>query len=379
MGLGSLFADGQTQLRQQKLCLAYAAAALGFLALRWTLARLRHLLGRPHRTRPPAVSGSVPLDGRSGSVLVLTLVMLAVVGGLLVQIQLGARAARRRAEAALVGDRLRHAASVAARDAMRSLADGATPDETATNTFWNIGWDIQEPTGIALRVRVTDMNRYFDLNNLAVTSMVATLRPPGEVVMDLMTLCGHFTPVQKVEALADWIDPDSEGPWEADAYRDREPPYQPANRILYGLSELMAVDGFDRELFERHPYAAPGEAFKANLADCVAALPVPRSQAIPVNVNTAPPPVLRAVLGLDQDEAVAAIVGMRTIRRITSMDKVAPLLEPVVLQRSRPYLDVHSRFYRIDVRSFVEGQGLDLAALVYAGSTGEVEVLQWIL
>ena len=98
-------------------------------------------------------------------------------------------------------------------------------------------------------------------------------------------------PATLVDALVDWIDPDAL-PYGADGAEDayylaRPTPYYPANRALVDLSELALVRGYDQTVIDR-------------LAPYVCVLPVPT----PVNVNTAGPEVLSAVIpGLTLDDA----------------------------------------------------------------------------
>ncbi len=331
-----------------------------------------------HRPRRDAVDRDVlPADG--GAILLLTLVVLALIAALLVQVRIAASLAARHAEASLLRDRLSHAAAVAARDAMRRLAlpDGAIP---GTNDLLKSSWEISDPTGISSAVRVTDENRFFDLNNLAVAATGnPAARSAVDMVMDLMTLCGDFTSVARAEALLDWIDEDDEGLYESNLYARREPPYPALNRVLYGMQELLSVEGFDRELFNRQAYGGRTDLFRAQLTDCVTILPRPRSAPVPVNVNTASRPVLLAVLGLEEDKAVDGILAMRSARPLPTPDKALVLVGPALRESLRPYLDVQSHFYRIEVHSFADGQSVDLRVLVYRSPEGRVETIQWVM
>lgn len=84
------------------------------------------------------------------------------------------------------------------------------------------------------------------------------------------------------QAIADWIDPDSDprfpdGAEDSD-YLGLDPPYLAANRPMISVSELRLVKGVDREAY-------------AKLAPLVCVLP----SGTPLNVNTAPAPVLAAL------------------------------------------------------------------------------------
>jgi general secretion pathway protein K len=95
--------------------------------------------------------------------------------------------------------------------------------------------------------------------------------------------------------LADWIDDDGEpqpqGGAEDAYYRSLDPPYLAANRPLIDVDELALVSGFDAGV-------------RARLRPYVTTLP----GATAVNVNTAPPQVLAAVIdGLDLSNAQALV------------------------------------------------------------------------
>jgi len=98
-------------------------------------------------------------------------------------------------------------------------------------------------------------------------------------------------------ALADWIDSDSEaraGGAEDIDYLVLSPPYRAANRLLASVDELRLVRGFDAET-------------TAALLPFVTVLPVVTSN---INVNTAPPEVLAALVpGLELAAASAIADG----------------------------------------------------------------------
>ncbi len=100
-------------------------------------------------------------------------------------------------------------------------------------------------------------------------------------------------PPQLAGALADWIDADSEpqpqGGAEDGYYLALDPPYLAANRPLADVEELALVRGFDAGV-------------RARLRPFVTALP----RFTPVNVNTAPPEVIAAIIrNMDIDMARA--------------------------------------------------------------------------
>jgi len=141
---------------------------------------------------------------------------------------------------------------------------------------------------------IEDQQGLFNLNNVV---SGGNLHPVQLARFQrLLVLLG--LPASLADALADWVDEDdkpqpghgAEDPY----YLALDPPYRAANRPLIDLDELSLVRGFDART-------------RARLAPYVAALPASTA----INVNTAPPEVLAAVVeGLDLG-AARVLVGRR--------------------------------------------------------------------
>ena len=132
---------------------------------------------------------------------------------------------------------------------------------------------------------IEDQQGLFNLNNVVKGGKVNL--PQLAHFQRLLSLLG--LPAALAGTLADWVDADSEpqpqGGAEDETYLALQPPYLAANRPLTDVAELALVRGFD-------------DGVLARLRPFVTALPVFTA----VNVNTAPPEVLAAVidgLGLD--------------------------------------------------------------------------------
>ena len=132
---------------------------------------------------------------------------------------------------------------------------------------------------------IEDQQGLFNLNNLVKGGKVNLAQLAH--FQRLLSLLG--LPAALAGTLVDWIDADSEpqpqGGAEDETYLALQPPYLAANRPLTDLAELVLVRGFD-------------DGVRARLRPFVTALPVFTA----VNVNTAPPEVLAALidgLGLD--------------------------------------------------------------------------------
>ena len=137
---------------------------------------------------------------------------------------------------------------------------------------------------------VEDQQGAFNLNNL-VRDGVAS---PAHVLQFQRLLQILELPEALAGSLVDWLDADQEpqaqGGAEDGYYRSRQPPGVAANRPLTDVAELASVRGYE------------SDGVRARLRPFVAALP----RFTPLNVNTASPEVLAAVVGgLDLDAARA--------------------------------------------------------------------------
>jgi general secretion pathway protein K len=139
--------------------------------------------------------------------------------------------------------------------------------------------------------QIEDQQGLFNVNNLVADGKVNVAQL--EHFRRLLSILG--LPLPLAYTLADWIDADGEpqpqGGAEDAYYLALDPPYLSANRPLIDVAELALVGGFD-------------DSVRARLRPYITALP----GSTPVNVNTAPPEVLAAVIdGLDLGNAQALV------------------------------------------------------------------------
>ena len=379
------------------MSLCYVGTGFGMLALRRVIEffrdrgssrrnpsnyqpRLRDVrpLPKPLPSNRNTAEGSALARNKSGAVLVLVLILLALIVGLVLETQISARASLRRQQLNLLQTRLQQAAADAVWGALRKLANDEDLSVDHTNEVWAAPEEILDPSGVSTRVVVADQDRCFNLNNLAINLPPANSRTAANIVMEIMTLCGDFAPMARVDSLKDWIDSDDEGFAEKARYREKTPPYETANRPLFALSELLWVNGFDRAFFARHERHSALDVFSADIVDCLAVLPGRQNSMTPVNVNTASKEVLLGVLGVTQDDLVRLITARRNERPIRSLDQFfAETGRPAPVEL-RPYLDVKSRFFAIDAQAYAEGHTEHLKVVAQRGSGGNVDVLQWV-
>ncbi|HVR82642.1 MAG TPA: type II secretion system minor pseudopilin GspK [Luteimonas sp.] len=143
----------------------------------------------------------------------------------------------------------------------------------------------------SLAGHIEDQQGKFNLNNLLKDGKVNL----AQLVHFRRLLSILALPPALADALADWIDADSEpqpqGGAEDAYYLSLQPPYLAANRPLTDVAELALVHGFDDNV-------------RTRLRPFVTALP----RFTAVNVNTASPEVISAMVdGLNLDDARAVV------------------------------------------------------------------------
>ena len=170
-------------------------------------------------------------------------------------------------------------------------------------------------------------------------------------------------PTALAGALADWIDADNEmepqGGAEDEAYAALQPPYLAANRPLTDVTELALVRGFD-------------DGVRARLRPFVSALPVFTA----LNVNTASPEVLAAVIdGLGLDGA-RALVAQRKRTYFRSVDEFFRQL-PAGLIVPNDNVSVSSDYFMATMRVTIGGAQARGVALLSRGKSGGWPAVVW--
>jgi general secretion pathway protein K len=219
--------------------------------------------------------------------------------------------------------------NVADRDATDWLRRGALHwaslallEDAAQNSIDHLGenWAMALPTlpveGGAIRVSIEDAQARFNLNSV---------EDPANLRVLQRLLEGLRLDPLLANAVADWIDPDSDaraGGAEDIDYLNLIPPYRAANRPMASVGELRLVRGFDAQTVR-------------TLLPFVTVLPVATNT---INVNTASPVVLAALTGIDLQTA-ERIVKERVGKPFNNLGdfnlKLAPLPSP-------PGIDVKS-------------------------------------
>lgn len=206
---------------------------------------------------------------------------------------------------------------------------------------------------------IEDQQGLFNLNNLVRGGKVNLV----QLAHFRRLLSTLSLPATLADTLADWIDADSEpqpqGGAEDEIYLALQPPYLAANRPLTDLAELAVVQGFD-------------DGVRARLRPFVSALPVFTA----VNVNTAPPEVLAAIiesLGLDGARDLAATRSRAYIR--DRNDLLAHLPKGVVVAAED--VSYSSNYFMATLRVTIGGAQARGVALMARGNAGGWPTIVW--
>jgi len=206
---------------------------------------------------------------------------------------------------------------------------------------------------------IDDQQGLFNLNNLVRGGKVNLV----QLAHFRRLLSTLSLPAVLADTLADWIDADSEpqpqGGAEDEIYLALQPPYLAANRPLTDVAELAMVQGFD-------------DGVRARLRPFVSALPVFTA----VNVNTAPPEVLAAIiesLGLDGARDLAATRSRAYIR--DRNDLLAHLPKGVLVAAED--VSYSSNYFMATLRVTIDGAQARGVALLARGNAGGWPTIVW--
>ena len=225
----------------------------------------------------------------------------------------------RRAESALAADQgllyVQGAEAWAADILRQDLVD--SPDADHLGEQWAIELPPLPVDGGTITGRLEDLQARFNLNNLVgADGMEDQLaRSQFERLLNHLEIDPGLA-----GAVVDWLDPDTELRFptggEDVVYTSQDPPYRTANSMITSTSELMAIAGFDRDIYRR-------------LAPYVTVLP----RGTKLNVNTASDVVLASLSDNLDLATAAALVEERANEEFLDIDSTfAGLVEPDTLQ-----------------------------------------------
>jgi len=224
---------------------------------------------------------------------------------------------------------------------------------------WAMGLPTLPVEGGSISAAIVDAQSRFNLNSVWGNdpASVANL----EVLQRLLNVL-KLNPLL-ANALVDWIDPDSEprpGGAEDTDYLILNPPYRAANRLLTSLDELRLVRGFDDKTV-------------AALTPYVTVLPVVTNN---INVNTASPEVLAALVpGLDV-AAASAIAGGRKDRPIADLPDFLKRL-PQGVSMPKNGASVSSEYFLVKLDTSIGRHQRSSEALLARTNGGRSTRLVW--
>lgn len=312
---------------------------------------------------------------RAGMALILTLSAIALAGALAILLQTRAAARSRAEHEELLRERLRVAAAESAREALRVLAADEDLQVDHLGEEWALPIEANHEDGLSTLAMIEDAGRFYNWNNISATN--SATRVPRDILLDLLTICGDFSPVVRVEALADYVDADREGSYEDAFYRRREPPSTPPHRLLWAPAELLGVHEFSAGMFEARPKTGTDELFGGDLGASTVVVPAPLSAPIPVNINTASREVLMGLTGWQQEADVRRILGLRQIQPFESLGMMFAA-SPELAASLEGAIGTASTYYRVHARAAMGGQHRTVMAWVERGANGDIRILQWV-
>lgn len=307
--------------------------------------------------------------------LILTLSAIVLAGGLALLLQARAVALARTEKTELRRERLRVAAAEAAREALWTLAADEDLNVDHPGEDWALPRASDREDGVSTFAVIEDAGRFYNWNNLAVSNRAS--RTPVNILVDLMTFCGDFSPLVRVEALADYLDADDEGTYESAFYRRRTPPWSPPNRLLWAPAELLRVHEFSPELFRPRDRTRSDELFNGDLASCAVVVPAAILEPVPVNVNTAGREVLMGLTGLEQEAAVRTLLALRQVKPFESLGMMF-MASPELAAALEGSIGTSSVFFRVRARASLDGQSRTVMAWVRREASGDIRILQWL-
>lgn len=336
------------RFRMAAVCFAASAAVFAARAgLRWIAERKRRLPPRSPFERA----------GRSGAALVLVLLLLGSLALLAVQVADLGLSLRRASRRALLREDLTAAARIGFLQGARAWSGDATDDPSAeprTNLEWN------HPSGLRVTLRVRDAQDRMDLNTLA-AGRTASPATAEDIVEALLRSSGVREPGLWMERLRT-----AAGPAGA---TDR------ADRAGRPFADWEAV----REAVGAEPFDAArnNEEIATALFRGLTVLPPARGVPNRVNLQSAPEPVLRALMGPGGDAAVRAFLTRREAGPLRAAAGIAPELNLKRLQRIRDLIDDRSEFFHILCTAELGTERVRLSALVRREPDGTCRPVRW--
>lgn len=263
-----------------------------------------------------------------GVALLTAMLLMVLIGILAADLAWDTRIDIRRTENLINADRAMMYAMGAEAWAAEELRKDALDSD---NDHLGENWATPVPTlpidGGAIQGFVEDLQGRFNVNNLVIEN--GTVNPVTKSQLErLLKVLDLDTGL--ASSIADWIDDDIEPGFpdgaEDGTYTAKTPPYRTANTSLTNISELLAMNGMDAEIY-------------AVLAPHIIALP----RGTHINVNTASIPILRSLSDDISDTEAENLIGERGDQGFETLAAFEDLVDGDVMQN----IDLTSRFFRV--------------------------------
>jgi type II secretory pathway component PulK len=318
-------------------------------------------------------------NSRSGMALVLALVLTGLLTALALHIHSISLLHRRIDQQVLDQARLRAALTDEAFALLRALANDSTPQLFALDHDLLRRTEKERPDGITTLSRIVDLNRFVDLNDLVPDESFSGYPHSERIIEELMLQCGDFAAVPRITALKDWIRPQANSARGPEFYLRRDPPYETANTWLHTWNELLLIEGFAPDYFEPKPMHAVGRPFSANFIEHITLIPGPRARPMKININTATPEVLHAVMGPAHEPITRFILTARQDRPFRSIEALIAQADRAWFTELAPFVDVNSTHFVVEVSAFAGARRANLRAIAQRLPNGTLAIKTWTL
>lgn len=200
--------------------------------------------------------------------------------------------------------------------------------------------------------RLTDLQGYFNLNNLAATTGGVDV---NELAVFERLLAEFNINPEVAQSVADWVSSTqtNSAAGAGESYASLTPPYRAPNAPMASATELRLVAGINRSQYQA-------------LRPWVVALPIPTA----LNINTAPLPILRALVPNPNTSNLANIIKQQ---RDGGFETTA-VFESMLGQPVQVPIGVDSSFFRLSLSIRYAGSRFNLDSILFRAPTGITRV-----
>jgi len=296
------------------------------------------------------------MNRQSGMALIIALLIVAMATLVATSLAFDFSLDQRRTQSLLATQQSRYLALGAEAWAAQILADDL---KNSTTDHLGEEWAMRLPPLPADQFLVEgvleDMQGRFNLNNLV--DKEGKVDPLYLAQFQRLLVALEIDP-RLAGVVADWLDPDTQAGFpdgaEDDFYTGQEIPYRTPNLYISNITELQAVQGVNKEVFQK-------------LVPYVTTLP----SGTPLNVNTAPALVLHSLsdnLDILQAESLAAEAGERGFEDLQAF-------ESLVDEDTFATLALSTDYFRLTVRVTIGTYSFTMYSLLLRSNNGQTRPL----